>query len=125
MKATVKNIPEFISLLDKHNLSPDKIRTVLEKGFKIYADEKLSTNELKEQLKQYWSKYAYSNERPFMLDDSINVEEYLKSQTNNDRPGFLTEYKTLRAAKIASLHYNTGMHNNDIFLLGEVVCTFK
>jgi hypothetical protein len=125
MKATIKNIPEFITLLHEHNLSPDKIRTILEKGFKIYADEKLNTYELKEQLKKYWDKYAFSNERPFMLDDSIDVEEYLKGQTNNDRPGFLTEYKTLRAAKIASLHYKTGMHNNDILLLGDVVCTFK
>jgi hypothetical protein len=124
MKATFKTIPEFIDLLDQHNLSSDKIRTVLEKGFKIYANEELNPDQLKEQLKEYWGEYGHTNNKPILLDVHADIEEYLREQTHQDRKELFTVYKTMRAAKIASLHYNTAMHDNDVFLLGEVAIKF-
>ncbi|TRO65488.1 hypothetical protein [Christiangramia sabulilitoris] len=125
MKASFKTIPEFINLLEAHDLSSHKICTVLEKGFKIFGDENLDPDQLKEQLREYWSKYSNASERPLLLDINQDIEEYLKSQTEQERVGFMAVYYNLKAAKIASLYNNTGMHDNKIFLLGEVVCQFE
>jgi hypothetical protein len=124
MKATFKTIPEFIDLLEEHNLSSHKICTVLEKGFKIFADENLDPDQLKEQLREYWSKYSNTSERPLLLDVNQDIEEYLRSQTDTFSDRLFSTYKSMKAAKIASLHYNTAMYDNTILLLGEVVGEF-
>lgn len=126
MKATIKTIPDFIELLENRKLNSKQICEVLEKGYKVFADESLSPERLKSDLIRYWKKNQYSKDKPIFLDESINVEEYLKSQLiDYKRKGFLREYKTRQSAKIASLFYTTGMSGNTIFLLGTPIVDFK
>lgn len=125
MKATFKTIPEFIELLENRNLSSKQICEVLEKGFEIFADESLSPQRLKSELIKYWEQNQHRKDKPIFLDGSVDVDAYLESQIKISRDGFMKEYKTRQAAKIASLFHTIGMSRNTMFLLGKAVIDFK
>lgn len=127
MEVTIHNIPEFIELLDERSLTSSQICKVLEKGFKIFAEEDLTPGELKEQLINYWNKYGNKNNRPIFLNNDFDIDGFLKEQAINNR--LWTEYKTDKAARIASIYHNKkgivgSIENNTYYLLGEPVLNF-
>lgn len=127
MEESIRNIPQFIDLIERRKLKSVQICEILSKGFKIFADVDLTPEALIKELKQYWNDYGTSPDKPLFLDSDINIDEYLEEHQIETR--LWTEYKTTNAAIIASLHKNKGSivgskENNTYYLLGEPCLQF-
>lgn len=124
---TIYNIPQLIELIERKNLNSKQICRVLSEGFKIYADEDQDVETLIQRLKDYDFKYKNNIEKPLFLDAEIDIDGFLKEHEVETK--LWTEYKTTKAAIIASLHKNKGSivgsnENNTYYLMGEPCLQF-